>query len=116
MNNVDDIKEFQSREKTTQILQSLNSSTKCNKSSIDDILKDVNDAKDFLPTEKTTPILQSLNSSTKCDKSNIDEVLNDVNDIKEFQPKEKTTLSLTKQYLESFEKEIAKGNTWFLIF
>jgi len=30
--------------------------------------------------------------------------------MKEFQSKEKTNLSLTKQYLESFEKEIAKGN------
>lgn len=77
-------------------------------------MNDVNDIKDFQPKEKTTQILQPLNSSTKCNKSNIDDILNDVNDVKDFQPKEKNSLSLTKQYLESFEKEIAKGNTWFI--
>ncbi|XP_016661737.1 uncharacterized protein LOC100573976 [Acyrthosiphon pisum] len=108
LNDVNDIKEFQSKEKNTQILQSLNSSTKCNKTNVEEILNDVNDIKEFQSEEKTTQTLQLLNSSTKCNELNVDNILNDVNDIKEFQSKEKTTLSLTKQYLESFEKEIAK--------
>ncbi|XP_026812619.1 uncharacterized protein LOC113553471 [Rhopalosiphum maidis] len=52
--------------------------------------------------------IQLLNSSTKCSSLNVEEILDDVNEMKEFQSKEKTNLSLTKQYLESFEKEIAK--------
>lgn len=79
-------------------------------------MNDVNSINEFQSKEKTTQALQLLNSSIKCNKLNIDNILNDVSDIKEFQSKERTTLSLTKQYLESFEKEIAKGNTRFLIF
>lgn len=116
MNDVNNIKEFQSKEKNTEILQSLNSSIKCKKSNVEEILNDVNGIKEFQSEENTTQTLQLLNSSTKCNKLNVDNILNDVNDIKEFQSKEKTTLSLTKQYLESFEKEIAKGNKIFLIF
>jgi len=116
LNDVNGVKEFQFREKNSQILQSLNSSTKCNESNAEKILNDVNGIEDFQSKEKTTQNLQLLNPSTKCNKLIVDNILNDINDIKDFQSKENTTLSLTKQYLESFEKEIAKGNTRLLFF
>ncbi|XP_027845488.2 uncharacterized protein LOC114125885 isoform X1 [Aphis gossypii] len=59
-----------------------------------------------------SPVLQDSDKEehflTKCNKTNVEETLDDVNNFKELQSTKKTNLSLTKQYLESFEKEIAK--------
>lgn len=52
-----------------------------------------------------------LSSSNKCNNSSLEymNVLDDLNNIEELQLKLDGSTSLTKQYLESFEKEIAEG-------
>lgn len=56
---------------------------------------------------------QILNFSEKCNKLNLEhncmDNLDNINNTEESQFKHNNTQSLTKQYLESFVKEIAKG-------
>lgn len=53
----------------------------------------------------------TLCPSTKCNNSSLEymDVLDDLNNIEELQLKLDNSSSLTKQYLESFEREIAEG-------
>ncbi|KAL5233044.1 hypothetical protein ACI65C_000454 [Semiaphis heraclei] len=100
-------KKRKSNDERTMLLNSLEDTIDQQLKKYDKILK-TSTLSNTTVTNNNDKEKQLLNSSTECNKSNIEEILNDVNDIKEFQSKEKNTLSLTKQYLESFEKEIAK--------
>lgn len=53
----------------------------------------------------------ALSSSTKCNNYSLEymDVLDELNNIEELQLKLDNSTSLTKQYLESFEREIAEG-------
>lgn len=62
-------------------------------------------------TEKQSPHFLTKSTETP-EFSLVDNLLDDINS-EELQSKYSSATSITKQYLESFEKEIAEGTTWY---